>query len=314
LREPISATRDTGLVTDGGDAEIEIPGRVTLMGQVTPAVDLIGDAQAAVIRAVPVPEVASRHIVGVCLDKARFVNVDLSGASFHDAALSGISIWAWGPNLTSGIKDMTINGVEIQPLLDAELDRRFPERLVLRNINDVPSMVTGLQALETMWAPTIEHAATLDPSLLDEKIGDGLSFLETLRHLVFGFDAWVRRTALGHNNPYHSCGLAYPDTSGTWSPSGPVPWSAVGIDIHARPVLDEILAARLENTELALRLLSEMSDNEIRAVPPPSDAPGYPGPREPRSLWAALKGQINEEWWHHQYAIRDLAAIENRPG
>ena len=205
---------------------------------------------------------------------------------------------------------MTINGVEIQPLVDAELDRRFPERCALRSIDDVPSMVAGLHALERMWAPTIERAAVLSPSLLDERVGDGLSFLETLRHLVFGFDAWVRRTALGQEDPYHSFALAYPDTSGTWSPSGLVPWSAVGIDIHARPTLEEVLAGRRENSDLAFALLAEVSDDELRAVPAPSDAPGYPGPRKPRSVWDALLGGINDSWWHHQYAIRDLAVVE----
>lgn len=134
-------------------------------------------------------------------------------------------------------------------------------------------MVAGLHVLERMWAPTIEHAAALDPSMLDQKVGDGLSFLETLRHLVFGFDAWIRRTALGQDHPYHSFALAYPDTSGTWSPSGLVPWSAVGIDIHARPTLEEVLAGRRENSDLAFALLAEMSDDELRAVPAPSDAP-----------------------------------------
>lgn len=160
------------------------------------------------------------------------------------------------------------------------------------------------------WPDAELDAAALDPSMLDQKVGDGLSFLETLRHLVFGFDAWIRRTALGQDHPYHSFALAYPDTSGTWSPSGLEPWSAVGIDIHARPTLEEVLAGRRENSDLAFGLLAEMSDDELRAVAAPSDAPGYPGPRKPRSVWQALLGGINDSWWHHQYAVRDLAVVE----
>ena len=92
-----------------------------------------------------------------------------------------------------------------------------------------------------------------------------------------------------------------------------MPWSSVGIDIHARPTIDEVLAGRRENRDLALALLADMSDDELHAVPAPSDAPGYPGSREPRSVWAALLGGINEEWWHHQYALRDLAVVEGSP-
>ena len=299
------------------DGVVEFAGEATWMGQVSAGVDLIGDVQGSVVRAVPSPDAASRRIVDVCLDHVRFVNVDLSGSSFDEAVLTGVSVWAWGPNLTTGVENMTINGVEIQPLVDAELDRRFPERPVLRAIDDVPSMTAGMQALERMWTPTIEHAAALDPSLLDQAVGAGFSFLDTLRHLVFGFDAWVRRMALRQDHPYHSLGLGYPDTSGTWSPGGTVPWSTVGIDIHARPTLEEALAARRDNADLALALLAEMSDDELRTVPPRSDAPGYPGSREPRSVWEALRTVVNEEWWHHQYAVRDLAVVERlagRPG
>lgn len=299
------------MVSDDGTV-VEIAGEPNWMAQVSAAVDLLGDPRRSVVRVVPTAEGAPRRIARLCLDHVRFDNVDFSGASIDDALLSDVTIWAWGPNLTTGVQGMTINGVEIQPLVDAELDRRFPERARLRDIADAPSMLAGVEALDRMWTPTIEHAASLDPALLRETVGDGFSFIDTLRHLVFGFDAWMRRTALGQTDPYHALALAFPDASGTWSVDGPVPWSTVGIDIDARPSLDAVVAARRENTDLALALLRDRSDEELREVPPDSDAPGYPGSRSARSIWQALETFVNEEWWHHQYAVRDLAVVEQR--
>jgi len=40
------------------------------------------------------------------------------------------------------------------------------------------------------------------PELLHERVDDEWSFVETLRHLVFATDAWVRRAILGQPSPW----------------------------------------------------------------------------------------------------------------
>jgi hypothetical protein len=42
-----------------------------------------------------------------------------------------------------------------------------------------------------------EFRGALDPALLHESVAGEWSFTETLRHLVFATDAWVRRAVLG---------------------------------------------------------------------------------------------------------------------
>jgi hypothetical protein len=47
----------------------------------------------------------------------------------------------------------------------------------------------------------------LPPDLLHERIDGEYSFIETLRHLVFATDAWVRHAILGYPEPYSPLGL-----------------------------------------------------------------------------------------------------------
>src|SRR5439155_14693262 len=72
-----------------------------------------------------------------------------------------------------------------------ELDRRHPERTKLRP-TDVAGLQQAFDVLEEMWAPTIERARRLPPPLLHERVNGEYSFVETLRHLLFAWDAWLR--------------------------------------------------------------------------------------------------------------------------
>ena len=59
------------------------------------------------------------------LSGARFRGVDLSGAVMRGVELAGVDI-------TGEIENVTINGVDIGPLVSAELDRRDPDRVKMR--------------------------------------------------------------------------------------------------------------------------------------------------------------------------------------
>jgi hypothetical protein len=250
----------------------------------------------------------------VRFEGASFHNVDFTGATFSDSRVTDLDIWCWGRNLSTPIDGLRINGVEIRPLVEAELDRRFPERLVLRDVPDVAGLRVASRAIDDLWQPTIDWARGLGEEALNVRVGTGMSFIETLRHLVFGFDAWIRRTAFREVDPYHALALGYPDDTGTWSAEGKVPWSAVGIDIDARPTLDEVLNAREENSEYLRRWLADLTDADLERTGEPIVLPGYPsGQHSHRSVGDCLRGRLNEEWWHHQYAIRDLAVIEQGP-
>jgi len=82
------------------------------------------------------------------------------------------------------IVNLTVNGVDIGPLVNAELDRRYPGRAKMR-----PADPAGIRdawgILERLWDQTIERARRLRPELLHKSVDGEWSFIETLRHLVF---------------------------------------------------------------------------------------------------------------------------------
>jgi hypothetical protein len=68
-----------------------------------------------------------------------------------------------------------------------------------------------------LWDRTVERARRLSPELLHESVGGEWSFIETLRHLVFATDSWIRRAILGDPSPWDPLDLPWdemPDTPG----------------------------------------------------------------------------------------------------
>jgi hypothetical protein len=65
----------------------------------------------------------------------------------------------------------------------------------------------GLRAewasLTNVWAEADERARRLGEAACQQRVADEWSYVETLRHLVFVVDAWIRRTVLGEPAPYH---------------------------------------------------------------------------------------------------------------
>ena len=125
----------------------------------------------------------------VDLINARFRHVDLTGTTMRDVALLDVDI-------TGEIQDLRINGVDVVPLVQAELDRRYPDRPKMRPA-DADGFREAWAILERLWQQTVGRAQGMAPELLHERVDGEWSFTETLRHLVFATDAWVRRAILG---------------------------------------------------------------------------------------------------------------------
>lgn len=114
------------------------------------------------------------------------------------------------------IQNLKINGVDIGSLVDAELDRRYPLRSKMRP-TDPAGFREGWDILKQPWGETVERARRLQPELLHESVDGEWSFLETLRHLVFATDSWIRRAILGDPSPWDPLDLPWdemPDTPG----------------------------------------------------------------------------------------------------
>src|SRR5262245_9606145 len=142
---------------------------------------------------------------------AEFVGADLRGAWFRESDLSGVRIRGadlTGADLDGEIDGLRINGVEVAPLVEAELDHRYPERTAL-GARDADSMRAGWARLEAMWAPTLERVAAMPAGTVDVSVDGEWTFAQTLRHLVMATDAWLGSAILGRPDPYHPIGVPF---------------------------------------------------------------------------------------------------------
>ncbi|MGW0150803.1 DinB family protein [Micromonospora chersina] len=236
---------------------------------------------------------------GVDLSGAEFHTVDLSGARFRGVDLSGVTMRGVdlvGVDIHGEVENLTINGVDVGPLVEAELDRRYPERPRMRP-TDPAGFREAWDIVERLWDETVERAARLRPELLHESVDGEWSFIETLRHLVFATDSWVRRAVLGDPSPWDPLDLPWdemPDLPG------------VPRDRAARPSLDTVLALRRDRMSTVRQVIEGLTDESLDGHTTPVEAPGWPEPRS-YPVRKCLLIVLNEEWQHRLYALRDLA-------
>ncbi len=242
---------------------------------------------------------------GPSLAGARIEDADFSGARLHAPNFEGARItdaWLYRADISGNLEGLRLNGVEVAPLVMAELDRRFPQRAKLR-ATDPAGLAEAWDMIEDLWRATVARARALPLPLLFERVDDEWSFVETLRHLVMATDCWLRRMVNGIEQPYHPWALA-----GSWL-SDPAAW---GIDPAATPSLDEVLAIRRERMDEVRQTIASVTPDELERVCVPPQAPGHPD--RPHTVVRCLHVILDEEWEHNRYAVRDLEALEARSG
>lgn len=225
---------------------------------------------------------------------ARFKNVALRGAKITGSQVVDVDI-------TGEVEHLTVNGVDVTHFVEAELDRREPDRVKMRPRRPA-EFREAWDILERRWAETFERARRLDPELLHERVDGEWSFIETQRHLVFATDAWIRRALLGDAAPWSPLDLPHEDMAD-------IP--EVPRDQSVRPPLEEVLELRRDRMATMREVVDGLTDEQLEGRTTPVVEPGYPESRD--FLVADVVGCIvNEEWYHHQYAIRDLGVLEER--
>jgi hypothetical protein len=240
------------------------------------------------------------------LTDAEFRDTDLSRARFRGVALHGVVMTGaelGDVRIDGEIKNLLINGVDVAPLVEAELDRREPDRARMRP-TDPAGFRQAWDIVERLWDGTVERARGIDPELLHESVDGEWSFIETLRHLVYATDAWVRRAILGDPSPWHPLDLPwdeFPDTPGTPR------------DREARPSLDEVLALRRDRMATVRTVIDGLTDESLAAQTEPVEGTGWPPPRS-FPVRDVLLTVLNEEWCHRQFAERDLDVLVKKPG
>jgi hypothetical protein len=241
---------------------------------------------------------------------AELVEVDLRGAVLRHVDLTGTrmrGVFLEDVEITGAVRNLVVNGVDVAPLVEAELDRRYPERALMR-----PSAADGFRrawdALTGLWEGTYERARGLDRALLHERVDGEWSFTQTLRHLVFATDAWVGRALLGDAEPWHPLDLPFEQL-------GPV--EGIPSDDGARPSLEEVLELRRTRWSTVRAVLDDLTDERLAGstepVRAPEDRPGWPPPRA-HPVRQCLEIVLQEEWEHRLYAERDLDALAARAG
>jgi uncharacterized protein YjbI with pentapeptide repeats len=240
----------------------------------------------------------------VSFDGAELRSVDLNdvtirGAEFRRARLRGVELV--DVEINGEVENVVVNGVDIAPLIDAELNRRMPERAKMRPA-DADGFREAWAILERLWEGTIARARTFDGGALHRSVDGEWSFIQTLRHLNFASAAWIGRMVLGNPTPWHPLDIPWDEAPG---------WDGIPWDREARPSLDEVLAVRRDRQAMMRQVLESLTDEQL-ASDVSQTAPGWPL-RESFPFKECLFIVVNEEWEHRLYAERDLTALENQP-
>ena len=241
-------------------------------------------------------ELQGAEFVDANLRGARFVGADLSGVVMRGVDVQGADIDA--PWLLEGESSLLVNGVDVAPLIEDELNRRFPGRAE-RRAEDPDDLRAAWGSLERTWAATLERVAAMPADTVDLSMGGEWSFAQTLRHLVMATDTWLGRAILQIEQPYHA--LGQPNAE----------YATDGYDLSVfttrSPSYTEVLEARAGRVAMVRDFLTTVTSDELAATRKNPWAPDHQ-----ETVRSCLHVILNEEWEHHRYAVRDLDAIAEK--
>ena len=235
------------------------------------------------------------------LTGARFERVILRDAEMKAVVLNGSrmrGVELVDVDISGELQNVIVNGVDIAPLVEAELNRRMPQRAKMRP-DDSDGLREAWTILEQLWKATVARAHTFSAAALHESVDDEWSFIQTLRHLNFASAAWVGRMALGDPSPWHPLDLPWDEAPG---------WDGIPWDREAQPSLEDVLTVRRERQAMVRQLLESLTDAQL-ATDVTRTEPGWPR-MENFPLKECLLIVLNEEWHHRLYAERDLDALQ----
>lgn len=232
--------------------------------------------------------------VDVDLRGARFVRADLSGVVMRAVDVAGADIDA--PWLLGGESSLWVNGVDVTPYVESELNARFPGRAA-RRAKDPEGLRAAWTALEDEWAATLERAAAMPAGSVDVSVAGEWSFSQTLRHLVMATDTWLGRAILEIEEPFHP--LGQPNTEYVTDGNDVSVFSTVA------PSYDEVLRVRADRVAMVREFLASVTADDLTLTRRNPWAPQYP-----ETVLSCLHTILEEEWEHQRYAVRDLDAIE----
>lgn len=227
---------------------------------------------------------------------SRFISCDLSEVVVRGSDVAGMEIDS--PWLMEQGRRLVVNGVDIVPLVDAELNRRFPGR-ELRTAADPEGLRSAWASVEATWAATLERVAAMPAGTVDATVDGEWSLAQTQRHLVMATDTWLGKAILQREQPYHPAGLANDDGD-----SKAYDESAFSAEV---PSFEEVLEARADRQAMVRDFLANLAPHDLTARRRNPHDPAYE-----ETVLSCLRTILDEEWEHHRYAVRDLDSIAAR--
>jgi hypothetical protein len=224
----------------------------------------------------------------------RFNDEDLSGAEFRECDLSRarmVGVVMENVVIDGLVTNLTVNGIEVARFVEAELDRRFPVRLLIRS--DEPSdLLQAWRRLRIDWAATTERIQTMPEGSEHLRVDGEWSMVETLRHLVFVHESWFRRSVLSLTEPFTPMGLG--------------PSIVPDLDPSASPTLADVLTLRDRQFFEIQNWLADVTSEHLAQVARVPDDDRWPTYARGRRVRQCLGTVLNEEWAHHGFCVRDL--------
>jgi hypothetical protein len=232
-------------------------------------------------------------------EAATFVRASFKGAILRSCDVSGMtmrSVDVDGLDIDSHdlfFGSLFVNGVDVVPLVDAELNRQFPGR-ELQKAQTPDGLREGWVAVQSAWHTTV---ADTPPKLVDAHVEDEWSLAQTLRHLILATDAWLRGGILGMQQPFHPIGQIFTGAD------------EMGFDMSifraVPPTYEEILAVRSERQRLVTDFLGTATAELLAEE---RTNPWGGGDWHP-SVGDCIRVILEEEWAHLRYIRRDLALL-----
>ncbi len=225
---------------------------------------------------------------------ARFVGVDVSEVVMRGVEIQNVEIDS--PWLAENDNVLLVNGVDVIPFVEAELDRRFPGR-ELRRAETPQGLREAWAVLEQTWVATLTRVAAMPADTVDVSVAGEWSFAETLRHLVMATDVWLRKAIQEIEQPYDPIGLVFTGAEDE------------GFDVSVfrtdKPSYAEVLDARAVRVAMVRDFIAEVTPEHL------AEARRNPwAPDHAETVLSCLQTILEEEWEHNRYAVRDLDAIE----
>ena len=230
-------------------------------------------------------DLSGTEFVDTNLRRAKFVESDLAGVVIRGCDVEGMEIDA--PWLRFG-EPLTINGVDIGPYVEAELNKRFPGREE-QTAESPEALAAAWTKLEAAWAAAVERAGTMPPGTVDESVAGEWSFAQTLRHLVFATDKWLPGGALQSGQEAHPLGLNH-----------------AAVDVGPPPPYENVLVVRADRQTQVRDFLKAATPESLEQERP------SPDPTQTETARQCVQVILEEEWEHLRFATRDLDALQAR--